>query len=122
MTAPAASGAVAIGGVLLRARHPEAPGRRYAGHPGVPAHGPWPRAGGIAILAPCAADTDYRSADRAFLLNLRVVDLDARVSRLRAAGIAVETRPEWDSPETGRFARITDPQRNPLELWEPPPA
>jgi hypothetical protein len=33
----------------------------------------------------------------------------------------VETRPdEWDNPETGRFARIQDPENNPIELWEPP--
>ena len=40
----------------------------------------------------------------------------------QAAGIPVETRPEeWDTPETGRFARITDPEGNPnIELWEPP--
>jgi glyoxylase I family protein len=24
-----------------------------------------------------------------------------------------------DSPETGRFARIHDPEGNPIELWEP---
>ena len=40
---------------------------------------------------------------------------------LTAAGIAVETRPdEWDTPETGRFARIHDPEGNQIELWEPP--
>ncbi len=35
------------------------------------------------------------------------------------AGIAVETRAEWDSDEVGRFARIHDPEGNPIELWEP---
>ena len=38
--------------------------------------------------------------------------------RLEAADIAVETRDEWDS-EVGRFARIHDPEGNPVELWEP---
>jgi hypothetical protein len=27
---------------------------------------------------------------------------------------------QWDTPETGRFARVHDPERNPIELWEPP--
>ncbi len=39
---------------------------------------------------------------------------------LAAAGIAIETRAEWDTPETGRFARIHDPEGNQIELWEPP--
>ncbi|MCS6758438.1 MAG: VOC family protein, partial [Candidatus Devosia euplotis] len=32
------------------------------------------------------------------------------------AGIAVEPRAEQDTPETGRFARIHDPEGNPIEL------
>ena len=40
------------------------------------------------------------------------------MAELKAAGIAVETRPEWDS-EVGRFCRIHDPEGNPIELWEP---
>ena len=27
---------------------------------------------------------------------------------------------EWDHPDVGRFARIHDPDGNPIELWEPP--
>jgi predicted enzyme related to lactoylglutathione lyase len=41
------------------------------------------------------------------------------LAQLSAAGIAAETRAEWDSPEVGRFARIHDPEGNPIELWEP---
>jgi predicted enzyme related to lactoylglutathione lyase len=61
----------------------------------------------------------YRDG-KAFMLNLRVAGLDGLLAGLRAAGIAVETRADWDSPETGRFARIHDPEGNPVELWEPP--
>jgi predicted enzyme related to lactoylglutathione lyase len=42
------------------------------------------------------------------------------IASLRAAGIPVETRALWDAPETGRFARLHDPEGNALELWEPP--
>ena len=43
------------------------------------------------------------------------------VDSLLDAGIDVITRPEWDaSPEVGRFARIHDPEGNPIELWQPP--
>ena len=35
--------------------------------------------------------------------------------------IEVVTKAEWDAtPEIGRFARIHDPEGNPIELWEPP--
>lgn len=54
------------------------------------------------------------------MLNFRVAGLDTLVSRLERAGIVAERRAEWDSPETGRFARIHDPEDNPIELWEPP--
>jgi predicted enzyme related to lactoylglutathione lyase len=53
------------------------------------------------------------------MLNLRVDGIDALLGKLRDAGIEVITKPEWDSPETGRFARIHDPEGNPIELWEP---
>jgi len=39
---------------------------------------------------------------------------------LNASGIDVIVKPEWDSPEIGRFARIHDPEGNPIELWEAP--
>jgi predicted enzyme related to lactoylglutathione lyase len=55
------------------------------------------------------------------MINFRVADLDQLLSTLRQADIAVTTDPAWDTPETGRFARIHDPEGNPIELWEPPP-
>jgi len=39
---------------------------------------------------------------------------------LNASGIAVIVKPERNSPEAGRFARIHDPEGNGIELWEPP--
>lgn len=54
------------------------------------------------------------------MLNFRMSGLDALLASLRDAGIPIETRAEWDTPETGRFARVYDPEGNPVELWEPP--
>ena len=46
---------------------------------------------------------------------------DRIAAALRAAEIEVVTKAEWDAtPEIGRFARIHDPEGNPIELWEPP--
>ena len=58
--------------------------------------------------------------DRQMMLNLRVDRLEDLLAGLREAGIEIVTRPEWDDPSVGRFARIHDPEGNPIELWEPP--
>lgn len=111
--------AVGIGGVFFRAQDTEALTPWYQEHLGIP--GFWTQAAGPTVFAPFKADTDYFPADRQWMINLRVDDLDALMASLKAADIAVETRPEeWDAPETGRFARIQDPEGNPIELWQPP--
>ncbi|MCW2787911.1 MAG: glyoxalase [Aeromicrobium sp.] len=120
-----------VGGIFFRAQDPEALTAWYREHLGVgpgcsaPDAGPadewsWTVQGGPLVFAPFAAGTDYWAADKQVMLNLRVSDLDGLLERLSAAGIAVTVRPEWDSPETGRFARVHDPEDNAIELWEPP--
>jgi glyoxylase I family protein len=39
------------------------------------------------------------------------------VAQLREAGICVEVDPQLYP--NGRFARLYDPEGNPIELWEP---
>jgi len=51
------------------------------------------------------------------MVNFRVRDLDAMVAQLRAAGIEVQPDPE--NYPNGKFARLHDPEDNPIELWEP---
>lgn len=114
------SGVLGLGGVFWRARDPEALAEWYARHLGIALGGPIPQAEGVSVPAAFPADTEYWPADRAFLINLRVEGLEALVAGLEAQGVAVERRAEWDTPETGRFARITDPEGTPVELWEPP--
>ena len=110
-----------IGGIFFRAHNPETLVAWYSEHLGVTSFGPWPQQQGVAVFAPFNADTKYWPNDRQWMLNLRVTGLDAMIDRLRASGIEVETRPdEWDTKETGRFARIEDPEGNNIELWEPP--
>jgi len=120
-----------IGGLFFRARDPEALASWYKEHlnvgagcvaPGAgnPAEWVWTAQGGPVVFAPFAADTDYFPSDKAFMLNLRVSDLAQLIDGLKGAGIDVETRDEWDDPNVGRFARIHDPEGNPIELWEPP--
>ncbi len=112
-----------IGGLFFRSENPEALAAWYLAHLGVGApqgQFVWVQQAGPTVFAPFKADTDYFPADKAWMLNLRVDDLEALTARLSAAGIAVVTKPEWDaSPEVGRFARIQDPEGNPIELWQP---
>ncbi len=114
------AGAVAIGGVFFRCKDPTAMSAWYRAHLGVTSGGlPWQQQAGPLVFAPFPAASDYFAADRQWMVNFRVDDLTDLCTSLRAAGIAVETRPEWDG-EWGRFARIHDPEGNPVELWEAP--
>lgn len=111
--------ALGIGGVFFRSRDTNALGEWYRTHLGVTDF--WDQQAGPTVFAPFQQDSDYFPLDRQWMINFRVDDLTALIAQLQAAGIAVETRPdEWDTPETGRFARIADPEGNPIELWQPP--
>ena len=120
-----------IGGLFFRARDPDALNAWYREHLNIGAgcasdptetssEWYWQAQGGLTVFAPFKADTDYFAADKQWMLNLRVSDIDALIARLHAAGIEVITKPEWDDPQTGRFACIHDPEGNAIELWQPP--
>jgi predicted enzyme related to lactoylglutathione lyase len=110
--------ATGIGGVFFRAHDTETLAQWYETHLGV--SGFWNQDPGMTVFAPFKQSSDYFAADKQWMINFRVDDLDGMIAQLREAGIEVETRPdEWDSPETGRFARIHDPEGNQIELWEP---
>ena len=111
-----------IGGVFFRAKNPDALRQWYRDHLGVVLadFAPWNQEAGPTVFMPFAGDTDYFPADKQWMMNFRVTGLDQLLSELRLADIAVQTDPGWYTPETGRFARIHDPEGNPIELWEPP--
>lgn len=124
-------GVIGIGGIFFRARDPKALNEWYKTHlnvgagcnstgEGNPDDWYWQAEGGQTVFAPFKQDTTYFAADKQFMFNFKVRDIDALLASLRAAGIEVETRAEWDTPETGRFGRIHDPEGNAIELWEPP--
>jgi predicted enzyme related to lactoylglutathione lyase len=51
------------------------------------------------------------------MINFRVRDLDKMVAQLRERGITVEV--DADLYPNGRFARLSDPEGNPIQLWQP---
>lgn len=111
-----------IGGFFFRALDPASLRAWYAEHLGITSAdgGPWSQQTGPTVFEPFPAASDYFAADHQWMLNLRVDDLDALLTRLHSAGVASTADPIWNTPETGRFARIHDPEGNPIELWQPP--
>ena len=115
-------GVTGIGGLFFRAKDPEAMKQWYCEHLNVGCGdwGTWDQQAGTTVFSPFKNDTDYFPAEKQYMLNLRVEAIDDLLEKLRGAGIEVVTKPEWDDPSVGRFARIHDPEGNPIELWEPP--
>ena len=112
-----------IGGFFFRAKDPDGLAKWYHDHLGInPAPtnmemAPWVTGSGVTVFSPFDADTDYFAADKSFMLNFRVADLDAMITQLKSADIEVSHESEMEG--IGRFARIHDPEGNPIELWEP---
>jgi predicted enzyme related to lactoylglutathione lyase len=75
---------------------------------------------GTTLLSFFPQDTQYFAPSPSpVMMNYRVENLDALLEILRAENVQVDEKRE-DS-EYGRFAWITDPEGNRIELWEPPP-
>jgi predicted enzyme related to lactoylglutathione lyase len=113
-----------IGGIFVKARDPDLLSQWYRSHLGVdpPPESydvpSWWQQAGPTVLAAMPADSPhFGGSAHSWSINFRVADLDAMVEQLRRAGVAVEVDPE--TYPNGRFAALTDPEGNPLQLWQP---
>jgi glyoxylase I family protein len=113
-----------IGGLFFRAQNPASLAQWYSDHLGVTPvpdnydDSPWRQDAGPTAFAPFPEATEYfGDSSKLWMINFRVPDLDAMVAQLGAAGIPVVVDPQ--SYPNGRFARLYDPEGNPIELWEP---
>ena len=110
-----------IGGIYFRASDPEGLARWYEDCLGVAMQ---PQGQGAlgwhpgGIKAPIAPGLGAPTADAGsgWLLNFRVRDLDQMVRQLRRQGVAVDV--DLRDHAVGRLARFSDPEGNPLAIWE----
>ncbi len=112
-----------IGGLFFRAKDPKILAKWYSDHLGVdlvPSNYddlPWRQEAGPCEFQPFPEKTTYfGNATKQWMVNFRVRNMDAMVAQLRAAGIAVEV--DQKRYPNGRFAHLSDPEGNPIELWE----
>jgi len=113
-----------IGGLFFRANDPAALARWYRDKLGIDllpsdyGQKPWTQEAGPTAFAPFPKDTKYFGRkEQGWMIDFRVNDLDAMVAQLRASGEKVTV--DAQSYPNGRFARLHDPEGNPIELWEP---
>ena len=107
--------AVGIGGLFFRSLDTKALAAWYETHLGVTGY--WDTTAGMTVFAPFKQETDYFPSDKQWMINFRVRDLEKMAAQLRAAGIEVKVDPQ--AYPYGRFARLHDPEGNPIELWQP---
>jgi glyoxylase I family protein len=113
-----------IGGLFFRARDPDALSRWYEQNLGInvppSSYGGavWEQTAGPTVFTPFPQPSEYfGDPAKMWMVNFRVRNLDAIVAQLRAAAITVTI--DTQSYPNGRFARLQDPEGNPIELWEP---
>jgi glyoxylase I family protein len=113
-----------IGGFFFRAKDPKALGLWYQQHLGVSLipksseESPWQQEAGPTAFAPFKETSGYfGDTTKVWMLNFRVRDLDKMAAQLQAAGIEIKI--DSQSYPNGRFARVHDPEGNPIELWQP---
>src|SRR4051812_44767399 len=112
-----------LGGVFYKVRDPERTQAWYKENLGVGgewgANFRWADESDVdpfSLLTPFEETTDYLApSDAAFMINLRVDDLDAMIVQLEAKGIGILGRQDEDY---GRFAWILDCDGIKIELWQ----
>ena len=118
-----------LGGIFFKAKDPKAMAQWYSRHLGMDIEnsmvlfswrgGTEGKVEGHTVWSIFPADTKYFGDDGAsFMVNYRVKDLDAVLASLQREGVSIV--PERQDSEHGRFAWVTDPEGNRIELWEPP--
>ncbi len=117
-----------IGGVFFKAEDPDGLRDWYVEHLGLPLDDDgyvvirWGgEVAGSTVWSPFGSETTAFDwpAEKQWLVNYRVDDLDEILGRLRAAGVVVSD--DTFSDVNGRFGHCWDPEGNRIQLWQPNP-
>lgn len=110
-----------IGGFFFRSQSPEKLKKWYIEILGIDIQEMvWQQTAGPTVFEPFPQNSEYFNNNKSWMINFRVEDLKAIIADLKAKGVEVEEKEEWNaSPEIGMFARVHDPEGNPIELWQP---
>lgn len=71
--------------------------------------------GGLTVFDPFESENDMIPKGKTWMINFRVGNLSKLVEQLKAAGIEVSAIDEYPH---GKFATLTDPEGNGIQLWE----
>ncbi len=111
-----------IGGFFFRSKNPNELNDWYERNLGIRQcpqeyeDGSWWQDEGPTVFGAEPDSTIFGRPEQSWRINFRVNDLDAMVSQLCAAGIVVNV--ESTIYPNGRFAHLTDPEGNQIELWQ----
>lgn len=117
-----------IGGIFFKSADPKAVRAWYSEHLGLAVNeygslfefreGANPGQKGYLQWSPFAEDTNYfQPSDHPYMINYRVVNIEALVDQLKEAGVQVVD--DIETFEYGKFVHVMDPFGNKIELWEP---
>jgi catechol 2,3-dioxygenase-like lactoylglutathione lyase family enzyme len=114
-----------IGGFFFRAADPDGLSAWYEQHLGIDpvptSYGAtvWTQREGPTVFAPFGPDAAESPVigRGGWGINFRVRDLDAIVAQLRSSGVDAEV--DGTDYPNGRFAQLSDPEGNAIQLWEP---
>lgn len=117
-----------IGGVFLKAKDPKALSAWYAKHLNITlsdyggVNFRWsdevPKGTGTTAWSMFPADTKYFGpGTQTAMVNYRVDDLDGLLEQMKKDGVQID--PKRDDSAYGKFAWVTDPEGNRVELWQP---
>ncbi|WP_261842559.1 VOC family protein [Aliamphritea ceti] len=112
-----------IGGFFFKAANPEELGQWYKDHLGIdlaPQHTgglPWQQDAGFTVFDPFTNNNPMIPAGKTWMINFRVNDLSKMIGQLQSAEITVSDIEDYPH---GKFATLTDPEGNVIQLWQPP--
>ena len=111
-----------IGGFFFRAENPEKLSEWYRDNLGIDlapqktGGAPWMQEAGFTVFDPFEIKNEMIPEGKSWMINFRVNDLSKMVAQLRENGNDVSDIADYPH---GRFAELTDPEGNGIQLWQP---